>query len=257
VLFNIARTIHFIAFVCVIIILFKLEQPEANLNHKWSSAISDYGKKTHENPRDTCARYNRALGHGDTCDYDRAIFEQTKAIKANPQSPGVGRNYFIRGTAYHNKGQYDHAIADYSNAIRWDATFLDWLAKPGHIAWGEETQRVIQLNPETEEAFRADVIKNTHQGQRYPLDYYFRAAAYYAKGEYDRAILDYTKTIEIDPYMEKAHFELAKVHLKVGNKDLAWERYEILKTLNEKLAGDLLDLIEGRSQNILLACPYP
>jgi len=235
--------IHFIAFVWVIIRLFKTEQTRAILSHKQSPTISDYGKKTNENPRDTCARYNRALGHGDTCEYDRAIFGQTKAIEANPQSPGVGRDYFIRGTAYHNKGQYDHAIDDYSNAIKWDAMFLDWLAKPGHIAWGEETRRAIQLNPETEEAFRADVIKNTHQGQRYPLDYYFRAAAYYAKGEYDRAIMDYTKTIEIDPGMTPAHFELAKVHLKVGNKDLAWERYEILKTLDEELAGDLLDLI--------------
>lgn len=254
---NIAMTIHFIAFVWVIVRLFKTEQTGATASHKQPPPISDYGKKTGEDPRNTCARHNRGLSYDDMCGYDRAIYEQTKAIEANPQSPGIGRNYFLRGTAYYNKGLYDQAVEDYTKAIKRDEMFLDWLTKPGHIAWGDETQRAIQLNPETEEAFRVDVIKNTHQGQRYPLDYYFRAAAYYAKGEYDRAIIDYTRTIKIDPCMAPAHFELAKVHLKVGNKDLALEHYEILKTLDKELAEDLLSLIKGRSQDTLLAYPYP
>ena len=178
-----------------------------------------------------------------TNEYDQTILDQTKAIETNPESPGVGRNYFLRGTAYYNKGQYDQAINDYSDAIEHDAMFLGWIAKPGHIGWDDETQRQIQLNPEKEEVFRLNVIKNTHQHQRYPFDYYYRAASHYAKGEYDRAILDYTKTVELEPSMGEAHFQLAKAHLEMGNKDLALEQYKILSVLDGELAEELLNLI--------------
>ena len=44
--------------------------------------------------------------------------------------------------------------------------------------------------------------------------------------------------------MGPAHYFLAKAYLKMGNKDLALEEYEILKTLDEELANELLVLLQ-------------
>jgi len=54
-----------------------------------------------------------------TNEYDQTILDQTKAIETNPESPGVGRNYFLRGTAYYNKGQsHARAVFDVQQEIR-------------------------------------------------------------------------------------------------------------------------------------------
>jgi len=220
--------------------------------HYQSGGVALASDSTQENPsenrRDVQAYRASGNAHLRKLEQDQAIFEQTKAVEANPESPGVGRNYFLRGTAYYNKGQYDRAIDDYSNAIEHDAMFLGWIAEPGHIGWGDETRRQIQLNPETEEAFRLDVIKNTHQHQRYPFDYYYRASAHYAKGEYDKAILDYTKTIEIDPDMGPAHYFLAEAYLKTGNIDSALKHYDALKRLDEDAANGFLSRIQNMAE---------
>jgi hypothetical protein len=48
--------------------------------------------------------------------------------------------------------------------------------------------------------------------------------------------------------MAQAHYRLAKTYLKMGDKDLALEEYEILKTLDKELANELLCLIEEQAQ---------
>jgi len=42
----------------------------------------------------------------------------------------------------------------------------------------------------------------------------------------------------------EVYYNLGETYLKLGNKDLALEQYEILKTLDEELANELLVLIE-------------
>lgn len=248
ILCNIAMIIHFIAFIWVIIKLFKIEKACVTASHKKSSATLSYDKTTDTNSNNAGAYYNRLLDHGDVVNYDKTISEQTQVIEANPESPGIGRNYFLRGISYHNKGQYDQAIKDYSNAIKHDKRFLAWLAEPGHIYWGNEKRHHIQLHPETEKKFRLDAIKNTHQYQRYPFDYYYRACAHYAKGEYQSAILDFTKVIEIQPstsLRQDSHYNLGCIYLKIGKTDSAQKHYEALKRLDENLANGLLSDIQN------------
>ena len=68
--------------------------------------------------------------------------------------------------------------------------------------------------------------------------------AYSQMGRYEEAVEVYKHVIEIDADMAQAHYRLAKTYLKMGDKDLALEEYEILKTLDEELANELLGLLQ-------------
>ena len=84
--------------------------------------------------------------------FNRAISDFTEAIRLDPKNAIA---FGIRGRAYSKKRDVDEAIADYTEAIR--------------------------LNPKDDSAF------------------YFRGEAYRQKADYDRAIADYTEAIRLNP----------------------------------------------------------
>jgi len=79
-----------------------------------------------------------------------------------------------RGEAYFNKGEFDKAIADFTEAIR--------------------------LNPE------------------YDLAYIVRGLAYSEKGEHGRAITDYTDAIALDPKLPDAYALRGQAYEKQGDQ---------------------------------------
>jgi len=67
---------------------------------------------------------------------------------------------------------------------------------------------------------------------------------YHKSGHYEEAVEVYKQAIEIDPDMPLARYLLAKTYLKMGDKYLALEEYEILKTLDEQSANELHGLLQ-------------
>ena len=53
-------------------------------------------------------------------DYDRAIADYTEVLRLQPKAATAYNN---RGLAYYQKREYDRAVADYTEAIRIDAKF--------------------------------------------------------------------------------------------------------------------------------------
>jgi tetratricopeptide (TPR) repeat protein len=103
-------------------------------------------------PKDALSFHNRGETYDRKGDYDRAIADFTEAIRLDPN---FALAYRSRGAAYHAKGDYDRAVADSTEAIR--------------------------LNP-------GDAV-----------DYRNRGRAYHSKGDYDRAVADFTEAIRLDP----------------------------------------------------------
>src|SRR6516162_5890340 len=63
-----------------------------------------------ENHRDLASAYfNRGLAYGHKGDFDHAVADYTQGIQLNPRE---SRAYTNRGLAYSNKGDFDRAIAD-------------------------------------------------------------------------------------------------------------------------------------------------
>ena len=93
-------------------------RPDA-MNHygiaREASALYQVSLKPLRASADSAAFANRANSHIYQGEYDTAIADYTEAIRLDPKSALTFRN---RGDAYMNEGDYDRAMADYNEAIR-------------------------------------------------------------------------------------------------------------------------------------------
>ena len=99
---------------------------------------------------DAVDAYNRGNAYHDKGEFDKAIENYTEAIRLTPESV---ETYYNRGIAYGKKGEMDKAIEDFTEAIR--------------------------LNPELAEA------------------YHSRGRAYRYKGDQTKAEADFAKAKEL------------------------------------------------------------
>jgi len=116
------------------------------------------------------AAYNRGNAYYAKGDYDRAIADYTETIWLDPPSAAVFNN---RGKAYLGRGDLDRAIADYNEAIR--------------------------LDPKSVNPFNN------------------RGKAYLGKGDYGRAIADYAEVIRLDPRNADSYRLRGIAYLYSGN----------------------------------------
>ena len=155
------------------------------------------------------AFYNRGNAFRARGDYDRAIADYTNAAEINPKDANP---FYARGDAYDRIGVFDRAIADYTKAI--------------------------ELNPKDGDA------------------YYSRGTVHDRKGEDKRAMADYAKAIELDPKnadwvytlgvakFEKGDFQGAAANL-LRSVDLTNDLYAILlRYLARARAGETSALAE-------------
>jgi tetratricopeptide (TPR) repeat protein len=129
-----------------------------------SNADLDYLIKLH--PDFGAAYLNRGENYRTMRDFPRAIADQTKAIEF-----GTPNAYSYRGLVYFDQGDYDKAIADFSEQI-----------EPSG-----EVRRTGYLSNSS-----ATITKNPIE----PFGY--RGTAYYRKGDYEHALPDLKKAIEVD-----------------------------------------------------------
>ena len=78
-------------------------------------------------------------------------------------------------------------------------------------------------------------------GIRYNL-----GGAYSAKKDYERAVAEYLRAVEIDPEMGDAHNALAFAFYNLKNYELAWKHIKIAEGLGVAIEQDLLDAIAVR-----------
>ena len=131
----------------------------------------------------------RAAKYEYSRDYDRAIAEYNEAIKIEPT---YAEAYARRASAYffNKEWNYDRSMADYAQAIKlnpYNASYYLWHANI-HRGMGYYDNRVI--------ADYTQVIKLR------PTDYHIyelRGECYVYKGDYDKAIEDYTEALRLTP----------------------------------------------------------
>jgi tetratricopeptide (TPR) repeat protein len=150
------------------------------------TALIQAGQNTTENL--SVIYNNRGTAYDDKGDYDHAIQDFNEAIHLNPNAESA---YYGRGYAYKKKGDYDRAIQDFNEAIH--------------------------LNPNFERA------------------YYDRGNAYIDKDDYDRAIQEFDEAIRLNPKDANAY----------NNRGVAYERKD-----------DYGHAIQNYNQAILLNSNY-
>jgi tetratricopeptide (TPR) repeat protein len=166
----------------------------------------------------------RGNAYHDRREYDRAIADYTKIIEINPTDAVAYNN---RGIAYRAKGDNDSAIADHTRAIKIDPELSSAYNSRGiaHRAKGDNDSAIADHT-------RAIEIDPELAGA-----YYNRSLAYHAKGDNDHAIEDATKAIEINPGHGGAYYIRGLAHGNKGDHDRAIADYTKAIQINPKNAS--------------------
>jgi len=121
---------------------------------------------------------------------DEVISSCTAVIQSGQET---GRNLAaaltIRGRAYRAKGDYDHAIADYTEAIRIEPNYVLAVYSRG----------IAYFNKKDYDRAVADYTMSLRLAPRDIIALQNRGHAYQARQDYDRAIADYSEAIRIEP----------------------------------------------------------
>jgi tetratricopeptide (TPR) repeat protein len=143
--------------------------------YEFDEAIADFTKAIELNPKNPFAYVGRGEAYFNKYQYDQAISDLSKALDLDHENldpKNADYNYF-RGHAYGMKGQYDQAIADFTNAI-----------ELSH-------QTIADPNTDIKESVSIRLVLY--------LIYDSRGQAYLRKGQYDQALSDANKAIELAP----------------------------------------------------------
>jgi tetratricopeptide (TPR) repeat protein len=116
-----------------------------------------------------------------------------------------------RGDTCRNQGQYDQAIAAYTDAIGLDPEFTPAFVKRG---------QAHRLKGEKDQAIR-DFTRATRTDPNHAEAWIRRGNVYAETGQFDRAIGDYTQAIQVDPGQAFAYLNRGLVYVEKGEWDRA------------------------------------
>ena len=152
-------------------------------------------------PDDAAAFYNRGNAWGIKGEYDKAIADFTEAIRLKPDDAAA---FFYRGLAWGNKREYDKAIADYTEAIRLKPDYAFAFNNRGNAWWHlGDYDRAIADHTEAIrlKPERAAAFNN-------------RGVAWAYKGEYDKALEDFSQALRLDKALALPWANRGKLFLK-------------------------------------------
>src|ERR1700680_2853918 len=129
--------------------------------------------------------YKRGIAYFNMGDWDRSIADNDSALRLNYKYEDALVN---RGAAYARKGQRDRALQDYDQAIRLDAMDPIAFYNRGEIFLDKDQ------NDRAIEDFNQSLKLNPNNA--FALNN--RGVAYRNRGEYERAIQDYDWAIKMD-----------------------------------------------------------
>ena len=218
---------------------------------EYDRAITDNTKAIELDPVDAFAYNNRGYAHFKKGEYDHAIVDYNKAIELDPK---YVKAYNNRGAAHEQNGDKDKAIADYRKVLEFSPSTQD--AKDG-LARLVVTATGEQEVSYTDCAQREDIGRRIggctqiiERGEREAQEdrsiaYFYRGYAYSRKDDYDRAILDYNKAIELYPKFALAYNNRGYAHEQKGDKDKAIADYRKVLDLDpsDQYAKDALALL--------------
>lgn len=225
------------------------------LDSQLDKALSELEKAEKFQPRNAEIYWQRALIYHSMDSNQKVISNLTKVIELNPKS---FKAYFLRGQIFERESKFEEAVSDYTKAIRLNpkkaetyhrrGTLFGQLTKYKHKAIGDLT-KTIQLQPDDFKYYgsrgleyfdqgnyvsaiedftiqieiinRTKFFKDEHQKKflEFPLEY--RGRAFSLKKDFEKAISDYTKLIEISPKNMRAYSLRSSVYLELGKPALS------------------------------------
>jgi len=203
-------------------------------------AIKDYSKAIELNPDYADAYSNRGNAYRDKGKLNEAMQDYNTAIKLKSDHHFIYNN---RGNVYRDKGKLNEAMQDYNTAIELNPDFADAYNGRGNVYFLkddfdnaiEEYNMAIKLAPD-------DALPYNNRGNLYLRKGELEQIAqtnpepdYRRNAQFDRAIEDYSKAVELDPDYAKAYCNRGTVYREIGEFHRAIEDFNKAIELNPDL----------------------
>jgi tetratricopeptide (TPR) repeat protein len=208
----------------------------------YEAALLDYNRAIELKPDYTNAFVGRGITYTELGDYESALADFNHAIELDPNN---GLAYSGRASSYYRSGRYENALADYLKAEelghsfsrlsqqRFDelratvtATTRPSLTPSPTMTANQHYQRGRSLADSGN--YQAAVADYTRAIELDPNDEVIvnsRGVAYYNLEEYDLALADYNRAIELDPNYVNAHNNRGIIYRNLEEYDLALADY--------------------------------
>jgi tetratricopeptide (TPR) repeat protein len=186
------------------------DKAKANLAKAQQAKAAEHAKSPSDS--DSMANlsvlFNRGIDYASKGDYDHAIAEFTEVIRLKPD---FAKAYLDRGNAYYNKKDYDKAIADYNALLRFNPNDISAYGNRGlaHVKKEDYDQAI------------ADFTEIIRLKPDFAKAYLERSNAYLNKGNYDKAISDYNELLRLNPNDVNTHGKRGLAYVKKEDYDLA------------------------------------
>ncbi|MFC2122097.1 tetratricopeptide repeat protein [Bacteroidota bacterium] len=179
--------------------------------------------------------FKQGFDHYEKGEYEKAIEDYSEAIRLYPQDFAA---YYNRGLAYSDLEQFERAIEDYDEAIR----ILPQYAKY-YGSRGDAYARLGFLDASETGRLRLLLRAIEDYSEAIRLDPQF-AEAYYNRGyvrsfltQLEKAIEDYSEAIRLDPQFAEAYYERGYAHSLLTQLEKAIEDYSETIRLNPQDAA--------------------
>ncbi|MCC7530685.1 MAG: XRE family transcriptional regulator [Candidatus Melainabacteria bacterium] len=172
---------------------------------------------------------------------EEAIPYYTKKIASQP---GQTENYWKRAYAYHQRGQYDLAIGDYTRAMEIDVKlqYLRVNRAQSYICLGQFNSAFIDCD---------QLIAQSPEASALSWAYITRAFAHQSLGKQQEALQEFAKAIDAAPDLASAYFHRGAFFDLMNNSQAAIKDFSRVLEIepNNSQAQQHLDTIRKRAEN--------
>jgi len=150
------------------------------------------------------------------------------------KSHGGYTKYEAKGVAYYNlmKQMANEAISNYNTVIELKPTVSAYRGLGAVYLSLGESEKAKEAFEKALEMDNTTIEEGTYK--RMERKYYSRGLTYYEMREYDKAISDFNKAIELKPDYAEAYRDLGKAYVAIGDTAKATEAFETAISLFEE-----------------------
>jgi tetratricopeptide (TPR) repeat protein len=200
----------------------------------YDKAFTDCSDAIRLAPKSAFHRRNLGDLYRRTAQYEKALAEFNEAIRFSSQSEAA-LALAGRGDVYFSQGSYDKAVLDYTMALEHNRDYSYAYGRRGqaHAAVLNYDRAILDYSGALE---RTPNIKNNSNTRA--IYYNSRGYAYERKGERDKAIEDYLAALNAQPDMMPPTLGLARLMVKEGKAQQVEELFRDRVHSSEKLVKD-------------------